>query len=278
MQRVLLVVDDEENILRAVVRLLRRDGYAVLTATGGQQGLELLAQHPVGVILSDQRMPGMTGSEFLERAKALRPQTVRLMLSGYTDLQSVTDAINRGAIYKFLTKPWDDELLRANVREAFEQYELRTERDRLAGELHALNQQLAASNLGLHERIDSQERELDLRHRLLELSREILEHLPVGVLGISDEGNVAVANSMAHTLVGQSPGALLGHSAAQVLPEVLRDICQTAVQRQAPQQHHIMIGDGRPLTVHVSRLGDAPGCHGRVLVLVPEQEGSGRSA
>ncbi|MEW6648421.1 MAG: response regulator [Pseudomonadota bacterium] len=277
-QRVLLVVDDEENILRAVVRLLRRDGYTVLTATGGQQGLELLAQRPVGVILSDQRMPGMTGSEFLERAKALRPQTVRLMLSGYTDLQSVTDAINRGAIYKFLTKPWDDELLRANIREAFEHHELRAERDRLAGELQALNQQLAASNLGLQQRVDSQGRELDQHHRLLDLSREILEHLPVGVLGISEEGVVAVANSMAHALVGQAPGVLLGHNAAQVLPQALRKVCQAAVQRQTLEQPHITVGEGRPLTVHATRLGAAPGCHGSVLVLVPEREGPGGPA
>ncbi|GAB4296983.1 MAG: hypothetical protein Kow0096_14730 [Thiohalomonadaceae bacterium] len=277
-QRVLLVVDDEENILRAVVRLLRRDGYTVLTATSGQQGLELLAQHPVGVILSDQRMPGMTGSEFLERAKALRPQTVRLMLSGYTDLQSVTDAINRGAIYKFLTKPWDDELLRANIREAFEHHELRAERDRLAGELYALNRQLAASNQGLQQRIDSQGRELDQHHRLLDLSREILEHLPVGVLGISEEGIVAVANSMAHALVGQAPGLLLGQSAAQVLPQDLRKVCQAAVQRQPLEQHHITVGDGRLLTVHATRLGAAPGCHGCVLVLVPERESPGGPA
>lgn len=271
-QRILLVVDDEENILRALGRLLRRDGYALLTANGGQQGLELLAQHPVGVIISDQRMPGMTGSEFLERAKEMRPDTVRIMLSGYTDLQSVTDAINRGAIYRFLTKPWDDELLRQNIRQAFEHYELRAERDRLADELQTFNAQLAESNQGLQQRIVCQSRELDAHHRLLELSREVLEHLPVGVLGVSDEGVVAVANSMAHRLIGVNAGELLGQPAAQVLPPVLRAICQATEQGRTVEQHHVaMVGGRQALTVHATRLGERPGCHGSVLVLVPEQ-------
>ena len=115
----LLLVDDEENILSSLRRLLRRDGYTILTATGGLAALELLATHPVDVIISDQRMPGMTGVEFLRKAKDMHPDSVRLMLSGYSDLQSVTDAINEGAIYKFLSKPWDDAMLRANIEEAF---------------------------------------------------------------------------------------------------------------------------------------------------------------
>ncbi|MDO8369693.1 MAG: response regulator, partial [Candidatus Nitrotoga sp.] len=105
-------------------RLLRHDGYNILTAMSAEQGLELLASHQVDVIISDQRMPGMSGVEFLRRVKTLHPETVRLVLSGYTDLQAVTDAINEGAIYKFLTKPWDDGILRANIEEAFRNKEM----------------------------------------------------------------------------------------------------------------------------------------------------------
>jgi diguanylate cyclase (GGDEF)-like protein/PAS domain S-box-containing protein len=123
MDRTLLLVDDEENILHALVRVLRNEGYRILTANGGEAALELLASNEVHVILSDQRMPQMTGAELLSRAKNLYPETVRMVLSGYADLASVTDAINRGNIYRFLLKPWDDELLRANIREAFERHE-----------------------------------------------------------------------------------------------------------------------------------------------------------
>lgn len=141
-KRTILLVDDEENILRSLERLLRRDGYRILKATSGQGGLEVLKQHAVGVIISDQRMPGMTGVEFLSKVKDLYPQTVRIALSGYTELKSVTDAINKGAIYKFLTKPWDDDLLRANVQEAFEHFELAHENERLARELQKANEQI----------------------------------------------------------------------------------------------------------------------------------------
>jgi diguanylate cyclase (GGDEF)-like protein/PAS domain S-box-containing protein len=118
-QQTLLLVDDEVNILNALKRVLRREGYQVLTAENTDLAFELLAKFPVQVIISDQRMPGMSGTAFLERAKRLYPDTVRIILSGYTDLASITDAINRGAIYHFLTKPWEDDKLRAEVREAF---------------------------------------------------------------------------------------------------------------------------------------------------------------
>ncbi len=115
----ILLVDDEPNILSSLSRLLRREGYTILTAASPLEAFELLAKHPVQVVVSDQRMPEMSGTEFLSRVRQLYPNTVRLVLTGYTDLESVTGAINRGAIYKFLTKPWDDDQLREQIREAF---------------------------------------------------------------------------------------------------------------------------------------------------------------
>jgi len=113
-----LCVDDEPNILRSLHWMLRKE-FNVMTAPDGASALEMLRRHDFDVIVSDQRMPGMTGVELLRRAKELYPDTVRIVLSGYTELQSITDAINEGAIYKFLTKPWDDEELRLQVRDAF---------------------------------------------------------------------------------------------------------------------------------------------------------------
>lgn len=115
----LLLLDDEANILRALTRLLRRDGYRILSTTSVKEAFELLAAHNVQVIVSDQRMPEMSGTEFLSQVKGIYPDTVRIVLSGYTDLKSVTDAINEGAIYKFLTKPWDDQQIREHIRKAF---------------------------------------------------------------------------------------------------------------------------------------------------------------
>jgi response regulator RpfG family c-di-GMP phosphodiesterase len=121
--RTLLLVDDEPGVLHALERAFRREGYRILLANSARQALELLSVNDVQVVLSDQRMPHMDGTEFLARARDLYPQTVRMILSGYADLTTIQQAINRGAIYKFLSKPWDDDELRKVVREAFAQAE-----------------------------------------------------------------------------------------------------------------------------------------------------------
>ncbi|MCQ8182406.1 EAL domain-containing protein [Methylomonas sp. SURF-1] len=119
----ILLVDDEPNILSALRRCLRRDGYEILTAGSGEEVLELLANNPVMVILSDQRMPGMSGTEFLSRVKVMHPRMVRMILSGYADVTSITEAINKGEIYRYQTKPWDDDDLRKAMQDAVIHYE-----------------------------------------------------------------------------------------------------------------------------------------------------------
>ena len=118
----LLIVDDDVNVLTALHRLFRRDNYRVLTASSPAEGFELLALYRVQVILCDQRMPVMSGTEFLSKVKEMYPDTIRIILSGYTGVESVLDSINRGAIYRFYTKPWQDSQLRENIRLAFRHY------------------------------------------------------------------------------------------------------------------------------------------------------------
>lgn len=117
--RTLLIVEDEPGIRAALQRTLMREGYRVLEATNSEEGLELLGRHRVQVIISGQRMPSMSGFEFLSIVRDLHPHTARILLSGHTDLQLIADAINRGAVYKFLTKPLDEDLLKEHVRDAF---------------------------------------------------------------------------------------------------------------------------------------------------------------
>jgi len=120
----LLIVNDESKVLRALKRVLHKGSYEVLTAGSGREGLDILASHAVQVVLCDQRMPEMSGTEFLSRVRELYPDTLRIILSEHTDLVTITDAINRGAIYRFLTTPWDDDLLREHIREAFRYQEV----------------------------------------------------------------------------------------------------------------------------------------------------------
>jgi len=120
----LLLVDDEKNILASLNRILCREGYQILMATSGEEGLELMAKHRVDVVISDQRMTGMSGVEFLRRVKLMYPNAVRMILSGYTEIDTLTDAINKGEIYQFINKPWDNNALLATIREAFSRHDL----------------------------------------------------------------------------------------------------------------------------------------------------------
>lgn len=223
--RTILIVDDEENILTSLRRLLRRSGYRVLMANGGEAGLELLAVNEVDVILSDQRMPGMMGVEFLRRVKTLHPQTVRMVLSGYTELQSITDAINEGAIYKFLTKPWDDELLRANIEEAFRYKEMADENRRLGAEVQAVNEQLGLANARLVQTLAEKERRIERNEMTLDIAQEALQCIPFPVLGVDDDDVVVFANIEAEKLLGGG-GPLLGSDAVDCLPGPLFKLLQ----------------------------------------------------
>ena len=114
---IILFVDDETSVLRAMNRLFRKQNVTVLTAPSGAQGLELLDQHSISVVVSDQRMTKMCGTDFLKKVRAWYPDTVRCILSGYAEMDSVIAAINDGNVYRFMYKPWDDTEIVATVNE-----------------------------------------------------------------------------------------------------------------------------------------------------------------
>ena len=274
MERTLLLVDDEENITSALVRLLRRDGYTILRANSGKAGLDMLAQHPVGVIISDQRMPEMTGVEFLSRVKELYPDTVRIVLSGYTELNSVTDAINRGAIYKFLTKPWEDELLRANVDEAFRYHEMKRENARLSAELQQTNEELRLINQELEQRVEKKTREAMHKQDVLRISQEILEHLPMAIMGIGQDGIIAMANQRACQLFG-ADGArmLLGEDAREAIPAALLDLFSDG-KCNAGQGKVLHLANGKEVKCWCCSMGEISQSRGVVLVIDANNQGN----
>ena len=138
----LLVVDDEVEVLNSLHDLLRLD-YRVLTCESGSDALKYLqSSEEIHVVLSDQRMPGMTGVEVLRHARRLRPEATRLLFTAYADIKAVVDAINQGSVYRYISKPWDPDELQAVVRQAIEQRELIVEKARLMEELREKNKQL----------------------------------------------------------------------------------------------------------------------------------------
>ncbi len=254
--RTLLLVDDEPNILSALQRALRRDGYRILACDDPFKGLDLMAAEKVDVILSDQRMPGMSGVEFLRRVKDLRPETMRIVLSGYTDLQFITDAINEGAIYKFLTKPWDDEQLRTQIREAFQRKEV-------ADENRRLTQALREANMELQAHVAEQARQARRVETVLDTLQEVLQLIPWPIVGVDDEGMVALANSAADTDLGNGE-PLLGQDAKEVLPATMRDwgIAPNAIPDTVPLA-------GRVYRVIHQQMGQRSRSRGMLLALLP---------
>ena len=153
----LLCVDDEENILQSLRRLFMDEEFDVITARSGGEGLMLLSDSPnVGVIISDQRMPGMLGSEFLEACRNFVPDAIRILLTGISDLTSTIDAINKGGLSRYLGKPWNDEELLMVVRDAMQQYNLTIENRRLNEVIHQQNDELREWNNNLKARVMQQ--------------------------------------------------------------------------------------------------------------------------
>jgi DNA-binding NtrC family response regulator len=119
----IMIVDDEPANLRTLMRLFRQD-YQIVTAASGPEALTLLAQYDVALLISDQRMPEMTGIELMKKTVALRPQMVKILLTGYTDVEALIESINCGLVYRYITKPWDNDDLRLTVSRALEHYEM----------------------------------------------------------------------------------------------------------------------------------------------------------
>ncbi|QEH37980.1 Sensor histidine kinase TodS [Aquisphaera giovannonii] len=141
----LLIVDDEVDVLESLRHQFHRT-YRVLTATSGDQAVSLLEQNQVQLILTDQRMPGMQGDAFLSRARRIQPDAIRMLFTGYADIQAVINAVNEGHIFRYILKPWDTTELEGIIRQAADQYNLLAERKRLIAELQAANAQLVQAN------------------------------------------------------------------------------------------------------------------------------------
>jgi putative nucleotidyltransferase with HDIG domain len=163
-----LFVDDEENIINSLRRLFHDEDFETLTATSGAEGIEILKNNDnIGLIVSDQRMPGLSGVDFLEQARKITPEAIRIVLTGYADIEAAMGAINRGGAYRYLSKPWDDDNLVQNIREAVDLFTLKQENSRLTEIVKEQNKTLAEWNSRLKSRVIEQNREIVERNEKL---------------------------------------------------------------------------------------------------------------
>ncbi|NOT10501.1 MAG: EAL domain-containing protein [Methylococcaceae bacterium] len=175
-QPALLFVDDDPNVLKSLRRLFHNEKYRIFLAACGAEGLEILKQLKVDLIISDMRMPAMSGAEFFTQVYALWPETVRILLTGYSDLQSTIDAVNKGRIYSHCNKPWNDEELKLLVRNALEQKYLREEQVRLSTIVRVQNDELKILNEHLEERVEQRTAELSNTLQQLDQTNTSLKH------------------------------------------------------------------------------------------------------
>jgi putative two-component system response regulator len=150
----LLIVDDEMPNLRLLRRLFRQD-FHCLTASSGEEAIELLSQHDVAIVITDQRMPQMSGIELLKRTAELRPHMARILLTGYTDVEALVEAINCGLVHRYITKPWNNEDLKEKVNRALEEYENNKKRHALQVANDRLQSRLSEMKLGVSNVLDA---------------------------------------------------------------------------------------------------------------------------
>ncbi|MFQ5572562.1 MAG: response regulator [Rhodothermales bacterium] len=258
--RILLCVDDEDSVLKSLKRCLRKEAYSVITATGGQEGLDVLEAHPVQVVLSDQRMPGMKGTEFLRRVKDRYPDTIRVVLSGYAEVHAILDSINEGQVYRFLPKPWNDEELKVTLRQCFAHYDLIRQNQDLVVQVQEQNVVLQQLNENLEHAVDE-------RTRSLRFAQEILERLPHIVLGISREQLVALANEAAQQFFS-SPTFFCGTYIDEFLPPKLVEAVQQCLEGRWRSSQDLSVPvNGHTVHAQLIRLGEGHAVRGCVLVM-----------
>ncbi|MDN3651038.1 response regulator [Reinekea marina] len=171
----ILFVDDEENILKTLKRLMSFEDYECFFASNGKEGLELLQQTPIDIIISDMRMPEMNGDDFLAAAREICPNSMRFILSGYSDFTSMIKALNEGGVHQFISKPWDDEALLQKIHDAAESVKIRSERDRLRELTERQAQELKDANQGLEAKVKARTNELEQTSDMLDLSFQELK-------------------------------------------------------------------------------------------------------
>lgn len=202
----ILCVDDEPNILSALRRLFRGAGFQVRTAVGGAAGLALLETETVDLVISDMRMPEMDGAEFLQQVRVRWPDTVRLLLTGYSDVTSIIGAINRGEIYRYISKPWDDNDIILIVKQALERKALEEEKKRLETLAIRQNEELKTLNAGLENKVAERTAELSIANEKLKT-------------------NFVTSIKIFSTLIEMRGGNLAGHSRR------VADLCRRLAQK-----------------------------------------------
>lgn len=276
-QHTILCVDDEANILNSVKRFVRKDNYQVLTASGGAEALEVLEKNQVHLIISDQRMRGMSGTELMGIVKERYPDVIRIILSGFIDVDAITESINKGHIYRFLLKPWKDHSLKQEIQKALDEYDLHQANKELYRKVQGQNEELKKISENLEALLQSKSEELLMQNQILELSRAILNTLPVPVIGVGTEGLIALINREAQELSFGGEKINLGTDIGHYFADTVRKMVSAALETNASQILRDYMLSGVSYEIHFIPLSGTFSGQGVVLTLKSSTGSQGTS-
>lgn len=247
----ILIVDDEAPIRASISRLLLFEDYAVECASGAEEALRIIDLAHIDVVVSDQQMPGMQGVDLLRAIRERSPTTSRILFSGHVDIELLRKAVNGGEVYRFITKPWDDDELRLAIRHGIERAELMRHNEELRDERDRQNRELKQFNANLSDMVRKRTEDLEFRNRALALNQEVLDHLPVLVVGIDPAGLLVLVNKLGRE---RFPEAIPGLHCADCLPP---DLAAWMIQTiHAPDESLILTLKGTHFCFEAMSLDD----------------------
>jgi two-component system NtrC family sensor kinase len=229
-----LFVDDEEGVLIALQHMVADSELTPIVASSGPEALEILKERgPVALVLSDYRMPGMTGVDLLREVHKLYPKTRRLILSGYAETYAVMEAINEGHVDRFLAKPWNDQKLLGALVEAVDQYKKELENERILQQLEKRNQELERENEELEERVRTSIVEVNTSQ--LFAAQQFLERLPFALFGFDSNRRLLAINEQGRTFRADAATPNVGEHVQTVLPEAMVPLVDAAIANGEPR-------------------------------------------
>ena len=269
----ILFVDDEELILNTLRRHFLDEDYEILTANSGREGLTCLEESPVEVVVSDFRMPGMNGSDFLKLVSERWPDTVRIVLSGYTDMPALISLINDGEIFKFINKPWKENELKETIQEALAKHQELVEMRKLLEESLAGSEDLFNDVQKEHERIHRRNTALEQNMEELKRYQAIFQCLGTPILVFDGQGKLIEINYEADDLLRTSDATKAEGSMDINLPQAWSEAVKRVLsENEEPLQIYRLPFGGRLYDAILKPLVGSNGADGVVAALWRNEE------
>ena len=236
----ILCVANDIAILNSIIKVFIDSDYEIITAQSGKEGLDILNNNvsiPAQIVIADYKMPEMDGVEFLQKVSEIFPNTIRIALSEYTDTNVVVQAVNSGRIYKVISIPWNDDTFKIEILNAVERYFLYKKNTQLTDKLKKTNEEIQKLNKYLEKLAKERNSMLMVQRKVINHSQEILNYLPVAVVGVDTEGSLVLCNKKGMNLINFVGENIVGMNREDILPENMNMFIDRLIQKGKLEEH-----------------------------------------